>query len=109
MKKILLIILFCLFIFPSCFNLFDSEEKLVASISLNNQVTFDAYYVTTGATTEDVVQIRRKQNGRISIIKAYEGFSSATLSIIKYNLIVNLIDANSSLKKADTLQIDSSR
>ncbi len=106
MKKLLLGL--CIFSFVSC-NLFEKEERLIQTISSANGKIVKFYHVALGATTNDVIQIRKAdKNGEENIIKACEhNFLNSARFITKDSLRVILSDTTlyGASKVADTIMI----
>jgi hypothetical protein len=76
-------------------NFFPKDETLIASHKTSNGQRINIYFVALGATTEDVIQIRKANPDRL--LKAYEHnylieskiINSSTLRIILSDTAVN--------------------
>lgn len=69
-------------VFLNNFTIFSSEENLLDSCKTKEGYSIEAYYVATGATTNDVVQIRRKDEKGYTLLKAFENYNKAEISLI---------------------------
>lgn len=73
--QVILVILFVI-IGQSCdFDLFEKDEKQLDELSLNEEVKLSLFFVGLGATTDNVVQLRRTEKGKDETIRSFEGFN----------------------------------
>lgn len=100
-----------LLFFTSC-NIFDKKEVLLDRHEINNEYSISAYYVGVGATTNDVVQIRKEKiDGSVSIIKVFENYNYVNfINVNKDTLKVILNDTSGWItNKADTIIFELSK
>jgi len=79
-------------VFSCDFSLFPNNEKLLSQIKVNN---FDlkAYYLSLGATTNDVVQVRKSDStGNEIILKVFENYNSAELIKVDSNKVFVVLE-----------------
>lgn len=78
-NKFLTLLIILLLSFSCDFDLFRPKEKLLTQIEMNN-FQIKAYLVSLGATTQDVVQIRKStKGGNETLIEVFENYNSAIL------------------------------
>jgi len=105
MKKLLLGL--SVFSFVSC-NLFEKEERLIHTLSSTDGKVVKFYYVALGATTNDVIQIRKVDKDKETIVQAYEhNFLNSARFITNDSLRVILSDTTlyRASKVVDTIMI----
>ena len=88
MKRFIIIVViivmsFCIWKMAS-FKMFDVEDISLSKIPVKGQgFSIGVNYVSTGATTEDVIQVRKLyNNGKVEVVKninEYNNFMSSTL------------------------------
>lgn len=94
------------FCFSSCFNLFEKEKKTLAKINLNTQSSVEANFISTGATTKDVVQIVFIKGSYSKVIGTYQNYNWVELvKISSDSLLVKLSDSASIPNYIDTQYI----
>jgi hypothetical protein len=82
-------------LFASC-NLFEKQERLIQTIKSTNGKHVKIYFVGLGATTNDVVQVRKVDNdGNETLAQAYEhNFLDSARFITADSLLVVLSDTS---------------
>lgn len=108
MYKHLIRIVFLLpfFFCSSCFELFPVEKRLVSKVNFDDAISYNAYLIETGATTNDAIQIWQITKTKEMLISTYEDYDSAYLSSYgKRNLVVALFKGNLGISKIDTINV----
>lgn len=104
----ILIILPILLMLVSCFQIFRKEEKLMGEYEKNNRI-YKVYLVSTGATTNEVIQVRQydSKTNKYSIIRAIEGYNSLENFYFLNDTTIQIIlnDTGYVTNKPDTLSI----
>ena len=77
MKNILFIIL--ILGFQACVDLFPKNQKLLKEYKLQNGNTIEVYYVNLGATSNNIIQIRKKVNQKDFLVTIIKGFDDTYL------------------------------
>jgi hypothetical protein len=104
LEKVLILI--STFFFSSCFNLFEKEEKTLAKIDLDKHNKIEANLISTGATTEDVIQIVFTKGNKSEIIKVFKSYNWVELiRIPNDSLLIKLSDSVSVKNYIDTQYI----
>lgn len=65
-------------IVTSC-SFFPKEEVLLSKCSISKDLEIRAYYVALGATTNEVVQLRKASSNGEEIIEVFENYNEATI------------------------------
>ena len=73
MKRYLVILL--ILAFQACIDLFPKNEKLLKEYVLRNGEKIQLYYINLGATSSNIIQIRKKNRGQNSLISIIKGFN----------------------------------
>lgn len=75
------------------FEMFEVEEVGLSSYPIKAKgYTLEIKYVTAGATTTDIVQVRKKYaNGKIDIVKNIEGYNDLVSSYLTGDSLLHLV------------------
>lgn len=98
------IIIVVIFIANGC-NLFDKNERLLAEHQKSNGEKIKIYYVSLGATTNDVIQVRKSnQDSSIWAIDKYNYLKSSKLiSDTILQMVLSDTGFNNNSNKYDTV------
>ncbi|HXB07678.1 MAG TPA: hypothetical protein VNW04_11190, partial [Puia sp.] len=97
--------IFIVLLYASC-SIFEKNERQLAQFYAGNGDKIEIYFVTLGATTNDVIQVRRIKAGRKSeILKAFEKYNFLESSRMLNDSMLQLIvcDTGYSKTKSDTI------
>ena len=105
MKYLLLILLSC--IIQTC-NLFEKDEKLLSEHTKANGEKIEIYYVSLGATTNDVIQVRKaNQDKPLMVFDKYNYLvSSRLINDTSLQLILSDTGYHNYSNKPDTINVD---
>jgi hypothetical protein len=91
MKKFFLI-LFILFLIQGCFG-FEKNETLLITHQISNGDIIEIYFVTLGATTSDVIQVRKSNQSKpIKVFK--HNVLKKSILLNDYKLLLVLSDSS---------------
>lgn len=88
LTRVLLILFLIILVFTSIvfylnnFKLFPKEEKLLDKCVTKDGIIIEAYHVMLGATTNEVIQIKKKSGNSYILLKAFENKNEAELHLI---------------------------
>ena len=90
--------------FALSFEMFPEEKELLNKFTMNGE-TYEVYYLGGNATTQEVIQIKKKDKGEEYLIKAFEGYNDLEELRIVNDSVVQfiLIDDSYKTNKPDTL------
>ena len=99
-------IFFILILLASC--LFEKQERLILTKKSPNGIIVKIYYVELGATTNDVIQVKKLADNKEILLKAYEHNFIKSAKFIEGNRLEMILTDTSSFgmsKKSDTVMI----
>jgi hypothetical protein len=96
-----------IYLVTSC-TFFPKEETLLAECEKSNGETIKIYFVSPGATTNDVIQIRKSNNNNpIKVFENYNYVSSAKLiNDTTLQLVMTDTAYHASNRKSDTVTVN---
>ena len=65
--------LFLIFVLPAC-NFFPKDEKLLMEYKLWNGNTIEVFYINLGATSKNIIQVRKNESKKDFVVAIIEGF-----------------------------------
>ena len=55
--------------------MFPKDEHLLGKYKMNNNSTIELHYIGLGATTKDIIEVRKKTADSITLVAKIEGFN----------------------------------
>lgn len=82
-------------------------EELATICTQQNKVCYKCFYISSNATTQDYIQLRRSTGGKDSIIASYERYDIVdTIQLINESTIrLVLEDTTAYIKSKDTIVV----